>query len=822
MSNNFLRDLPNQPRTLRELVLVPTDEGLIIDGGSRLRILCGRDVTEVLPTLFPLMSGDKTIRQLSALSGIDVSTLSSIIALLAQNGLVEEGENESSEGSSETLQFLRRFRTATGINASGQEAYTKLQSAGVILVAPEDFLSQGYALSAVLKDVELGCVHVCNVASLAGLCPDELPNMPSLVTWLSYKHEDEGSCRQIDSWCSKWSLPWLRACEADDYLDLGPCFYPGESPCYICFRALHGKADTFPKERPLSRSYVEDLFIGLVATEIVYVITGIAPSLTLNGLRRFDLKTWRTLDLRCCRIPGCASCRPDTKSAESRLPEALVETALIFEDYISLPSRRLIYPTLSRERGELGRLLGANLKRFPACERYELPGESDLNGRGEICSSALSLATLATALRLSVGIRDQNGNKTHRWAASAGNLGSVEAFVLALSVDDLRSGIYFYEAKTHSLARLERRHGNLSPSDLAIHGLCGTNSLPDAFLIFTGAFGRVRQKYGPFAYRLIYLDAGATLSQLEMIAESLGIDLRIYPHWWDDIMSDHLGLEEINEHVTILTGLSSPSATPALEIPAKRNRNDPQEMRQSLNAIRTYHEMSVSRIVDRLYYESRRVRSLQEGDDRPLTWSEGFSRPQSLGLDRDAPRFDFDIHRILKVRSTHRRFAPKKISAVPLVDAIFHSYQRDKYNWPEALSPDGELQFLVLALDVEGLRPGVWAYDSFLRKLVLTKPGLPREVLEDLFVQDEFTSAPAHIWIVSNLAAACAAKGAWAHRMLLLRAGAAAHHLWFRAMNAGLVGAITAGLVPGAARKHLGLDGYVRSLLIGVAVGFEA
>jgi nitroreductase len=89
----------------------------------------------------------------------------------------------------------------------------------------------------------------------------------------------------------------------------------------------------------------------------------------------------------------------------------------------------------------------------------------------------------------------------------------------------------------------------------------------------------------------------------------------------------------------------------------------------------------------------------------------------------------------------------------------------------------------------------------------------------ELFVQSDFADAPAVIWIAGNLAAACASDGARGHRHLLLRAGAAAHRLWMAALASGLNGSIVAGLVPGAARRLLGFDGYKTASLLAFAAG---
>lgn len=86
-------------------------------------------------------------------------------------------------------------------------------------------------------------------------------------------------------------------------------------------------------------------------------------------------------------------------------------------------------------------------------------------------------------------------------------------------------------------------------------------------------------------------------------------------------------------------------------------------------------------------------------------------------------------------------------------------------------------------------------------------------------MQSEFAKAPLVVWITGNLAAAAARHGGFGHRQLLMRAGMAAHRLWMAGMATGLSGCIVAGVVPGAARRQLELDGYRKASLIALAAG---
>jgi hypothetical protein len=125
----------------------------------------------------------------------------------------------------------------------------------------------------------------------------------------------------------------------------------------------------------------------------------------------------------------------------------------------------------------------------------------------------------------------------------------------------------------------------------------------------------------------------------------------------------------------------------------------------------------------------------------------------------------------------------------------------------------------VLAWNIKQFEPGIYVYDAEEHGLLPVAPARSLRESFDLFVQSEFASAAAVIWITGNLAAACARLGSLGHRYLLLRAGFAGHRLWTAAMAMGLSGGITAGVVSGVAREQFGIDGYQQASLLAFATG---
>jgi nitroreductase len=144
----------------------------------------------------------------------------------------------------------------------------------------------------------------------------------------------------------------------------------------------------------------------------------------------------------------------------------------------------------------------------------------------------------------------------------------------------------------------------------------------------------------------------------------------------------------------------------------------------------------------------------------------------------------------------------------------------DLKEWPGVNRSGQSLTFAVLAQRVEDLEPGFYEYDSAKGLLRSGRVPLRPDEIVKLYVQGEFAAAPLAIWIAGNLAEACARHGAFGHRQLLLRAGAAGNRMWMAALGLGLGGTLVAGIDASASRKILGIDGYLKRALFAVAIGY--
>jgi hypothetical protein len=352
----------------------------------------------------------------------------------------------------------------------------------------------------------------------------------------------------------------------------------------------------------------------------------------------------------------------------------------------------------------------------------------------------------------------------------------------------------------------------------------GSGARPDALVFLTGAFHRVSRKYGSFGYRLVQLDAGAAVSQLHLVAAGLGLWSQTARPCADDLIEAQLGLDAPSEQSTAVVKLSRKACPPPARL-SGGDRHGPagQDRPASLQPARSFYEVSSADVAARAHRDSRLPeleidRGFREG-------AAPRQQPVSRGIrwcDLPAPeRGGASLGGILARRSSLRRYAASPVLPSQLGTMLHHASQGDATDWPEEPAAGRALKFMVLAWRLEGLAPGRYLYDPACHALGHIGPVVPAEEVCGLMVQDEFAAAPLHVWILGDLAAACARHGAWGHRQLLMRAGTACHRLWFAALGTGLGGTIVAGVVPGAVRNRLGLDGYRQAALLVFAAGQE-
>jgi hypothetical protein len=325
------------------------------------------------------MDGSRTLRQLQdALSDAAPQHVRKAVALLVDAGLVEDSgaDDVDPPANAETLAFLRRFIGATRWNSSGQAAYERLRASEIVIVDSPRQGQMNALLRSTLLATGIGSVELVGRAALRATNPVAGGGAePAFIVSLSSEGDDIQWHAELGDWCIEHQMPWLRAVmdEKGGYADLGP-FFKAEGPCYGCFRKVHARpARPEPYNPPLVVKSEAAFWAGMVAIEIIYLLTRIGPLATGKGFRRYDLVSWESKDLACPRIPGCSRCRP-TAAYTIRAPHGsdgadATDTAVVYSDYVGLQSRTVNDPASIHENLRLGQALSRQTKSLSICRQ---------------------------------------------------------------------------------------------------------------------------------------------------------------------------------------------------------------------------------------------------------------------------------------------------------------------------------------------------------------------------------------------------------------------------------------------------------------------
>jgi SagB-type dehydrogenase family enzyme len=842
--NSARSGLPTRPAVVRDLVLVPFRDGIIVDGLVTAHVLSGRLASTILTDLLSLCDGMHTVAEIErSFSAASTDSIRIALALLFEKGVIEEGSQDCDTStiiSPETLAFCGRFAASTGANSNGRQAYDRLERAELVLVTPEPS-SDSKALEDFLRTLGIVQIRRVTLRHLDGLRLSAT-RTPKLVVLSSLAGESIETSQTLDEWCYRHNLAWLRVvCDVTDgYADIGPLFHRFHS-CYQCFASVHGRPPRLSERQVRASMSTNHFWLGMIAAEIVYLLTKLGPALSIMGAMRYDLKSWTSEHLRCTRIPGCSRCRPGVIYSPDRGRDSddrtYTDTAIVYEDFVGLESYGFTRPKTGWGIGPVSDTANLQTKSLPNSAEYLLSTtivlRDDIDtlallGKGEVSpSSAVTRGAIEAILMYTAGMRDSiaaNGTP-RRWSASAGNLGSVELFVLVRRLDGLPDGLYFYQSGRHSLARMTSRDDIANSPEIKIRRIFphSVGELPDVVLLFTGAYHRLSKKYGAVAYRLMQLDAGVAISQCLLAAKSVGLFAEAPVRWPDDVIAEAIHLDLSREHVTGVVSFYS-----------TRPLADPQALRAisaSGGAVsmvnhkpaRSFFEVSEQDVAEMLCRESRMCeRSLAQCFCTAVGSEESLRRDDASVtlLPQQHLTGGSPFAHVLRERRSVRHYDARDIDLNQIGKMLASTFCTNDHECDAlCLLSSARIGIMLLLQRSAILSPGVYEYLSDLHALRFVRSALTQEERQRLFVNTEFSQAPLVVWVVGDLASICARAGAVGHRLLLLRAGRIVHRLSLAAGAIGLGGTIVAGVVPSAAQTLLGIDGFYKASLVAFAAG---
>ena len=184
--------------------------------------------------------------------------------------------------------------------------------------------------------------------------------------------------------------------------------------------------------------------------------------------------------------------------------------------------------------------------------RIETPATAVLAGRAATAQAPLDLHTLARLFHLSAGVvrsseRSDGRVILFRAAGSAGARFPLEVYLSGRGVDGLPDAVYWYDPLNHALVQV----GPAAGGELTT-------------VVLTGLPWRTGWQYAERGYRHIYWDAGSMLAQTLALADSAGLEPRLWTRFADADVAALVGADGVHESPVALVsfGTGRPAIQP--------------------------------------------------------------------------------------------------------------------------------------------------------------------------------------------------------------------------------------------------------------------
>lgn len=393
-----------------------------------------------------------------------------------------------------------------------------------------------------------------------------------------------------------------------------------------------------------------------------------------------------------------------------------------------------------------------------AKSRFTLPTPWDAHELGTV--SRLLYFTLGLTARM---IDAAGGEMFLRAAPSAGGLYPTEVYVAAKDVQGLADGLYHY----HSLqaALIPILEGDFS-ADLRHHFLEHPALERAGFtLLFTGMFARSAWRYKERAYRRILLDTGHAVGNLLAACHAAGLDATLMGSFLDDRLEELFFLEAKEEFPLLGVAVGPPgSAAPLGERPS----DHPAEAARAVASEYRDAPMQIQQNRCERIPESRPLRKPVPRPPNPFA-----------GVDTDP----FDPLPVILKRRSCRRFNGGSMQRKTVEDMLAYALRSDEGEW--RLAP-GACELHLIALAVEGMRPGIYRLDGDSREWVLRSQGDFREACHHVCLGQELAAQAAFMLVTTaDMAALTEKYGDRGYRYACMDAGILGERINLFAVQAG-------------------------------------
>jgi SagB-type dehydrogenase family enzyme len=364
-------------------------------------------------------------------------------------------------------------------------------------------------------------------------------------------------------------------------------------------------------------------------------------------------------------------------------------------------------------------------------------------------SRPLVSGSIALLLEMSLALSAWKQYGGARWSLrcnpSSGNLHPTEAYIVAVGIEGLDSGIYHYRADLHALE--QRCHlADALPGELSLKGL---------WLGFSSVYWREAWKYGERAYRYCQHDVGHAVAAVGFAASSLGWSVR-HCEIGDQQLADLLGLGHASapaaevEHPDCLLWLDH-----------AESRQLPVFPREIIRAAASAQWQGQANVLDRRHLYQWPV--IEEAGllairpdvvgHEPVDGEHAQNPASEVGHSPYPPPIpsscDDSASRIFRQRRSAQAFDGATLMAQQdFFTLLDHCLPRSQQAPWSALPANNRIHLIVFVHRVEGLAPGLYVLPRSVTGLSLLQ-----EQLRPEFQWQAVESAPAHLNLHLLLAA---------------------------------------------------------------------
>ncbi|GLW13005.1 hypothetical protein Misp01_81330 [Microtetraspora sp. NBRC 13810] len=539
--------MPAAPRLLTGLAVVAAGDGLVVTGTPRRQVFRGEAATRVLPRLLPLLDGVRDRGQICDELDLSPRQLAKAISLLDRSGLLDHpgAEPVPPRLPAAVVSYYGRVKDLAGYRGTGE--VTALLAGSRVAVFAHDAV--GARVGADLTLSGAGAVSLVPGTADGDRTLAETDFVVAVGTGPDAAQVIASAAREG----AAQGVPVLRVLLAGGHLEVGPYLFPGFSTCVECLERSRREAawDGEPSDQETPDAL--EFAAGVAAAETVSMITKVAGMRLGRRVARISLRDFTTEHFVAAPYPECAHCGAG---------RALSPAAAAIEQYEWWTQRTpaVLTPREAGRGAAAERVAGleGERPRLSSHPRRPLPGTGlpvgGTFGREEAGQrpETADEEVLGELLRRVGGLRrDDGADRMQRWTPTGGNLGSVELYLLReAGFPGLPGTLFRYDDLGHALTAVR-------PDAVTAAGLlAGTDLRPAGYstvVVLVAAHARNAGKY-QHSHRLVHLDAGCAVTQLDTVAAGYGRHTR-WARSWDERVAEVLRLDRRDQFVTGIAGI---------------------------------------------------------------------------------------------------------------------------------------------------------------------------------------------------------------------------------------------------------------------------